>query len=276
VFPPQPDALRDEIIRLGPWHFDVQVTRELSTGISRGVEYPKAFGPVALQDVHGEFLTRLRAIYPDGLAGRTMLDCACNCGAYLFWGKELGAGKCFGSDVREHWIRQARFLLEHRTEGPTADMRFEVCDLYDLPALGLEPVDIMFHTGVFYHLPDPITGLKVAADLTRELLIFDTATRSKEADGRLVVEWEPTAEVMSGVHGLNWLPTGPQVLAQIMAWAGFRELRLLRWTEEAFRGRDGGPGRGRIVMAASKVPGLLEGTLGTPVELDIPARSHPK
>ncbi len=61
-----------------------------------------------------------------------MLDCACNCGAYLFWAKDEGAGRCRGFDVRAHWIDQARFLQRHR-QGPNEDMRFEVMDLMDLP-----------------------------------------------------------------------------------------------------------------------------------------------
>ena len=77
-------------------------------------------------------MERLGAIFPRGLEGRTVMDCACNCGAYLFWSKEPGAGECFGFDAREHWIAQARFLAEHRTQ-PSDGMRFEVCDLYDLP-----------------------------------------------------------------------------------------------------------------------------------------------
>jgi SAM-dependent methyltransferase len=250
-------ALRDEIVRLGPWHITIDVADGLSTAITRDVEYPPEFGPVTLQDTQAGFRFKLRTIYPDGLAGRSVLDCACNCGAYLFWAKELGAGRCFGSDVREHWINQARFLREQR-DGGAEDMRLEVMDLYDLPRLELEPFDITVFTGVFYHLPDPITGLKIAADLTRELLFFETATRSNHPDGYLAVEEEPIKEVMSGVHGLNWLPTGPHVLARILRWMGFEDVRLVRWVPEAF------PGRGRLGMLAARDPKLLEGTRWEP------------
>jgi tRNA (mo5U34)-methyltransferase len=245
--------LKEEIIRLGPWHLDVEVTPTISTRVSLEAPpgtYPESVGEVAFHDTRGQFRHKLTAIHPDGLEGRSMLDCACNCGGYLFWAKELGAGRCFGSDVREHWIDQARFLLEHRT-GPSEDMRFEVRDLYELPSLGLEPFDITVFTGLFYHLPDPIAGLRIAADLTRELLIFDTATRSGHPDGFLAVEEEPSEPLMSGIHGLNWLPTGPDVLHKILSWAGFQEVRLVRWHKEST------PGYGRFGMLASKIPGLL-------------------
>jgi tRNA (mo5U34)-methyltransferase len=254
------EALRDEIVRLGPWHFDIEVVDGLSTAITRGVEYPPQFGPVALQDAHAGFRYKLRTIYPEGLQGRSVLDCACNCGAYLFWARELGAGRCFGSDVREHWIRQAQFLRKHR-DGGGEDMRLEVHDLYDLTKLDLEPFDITVFTGVFYHLPDPVTGLRIAADLTRELLFFESATRSNHPDGYLAVEEEPVDEVMSGVYGLNWLPTGPHVVARMLRWMGFEEVRLVRWVKEAF------PGRGRLGLLAAREPSLLEGTPWEPVAL---------
>jgi SAM-dependent methyltransferase len=252
------DALRDEIVRLGPWHFDIEVTPEIGTSVSLEASYPESFGPVAFQDVRRQFKRRMEAIYPGGLEGRSVLDCACNCGAYLFWAKEMGAGECFGSDVREHWIDQARFLLEHRPE-PKAGLRFEARDIYELPALDLEPFDITIFTGVFYHLPDPITGLKIAADLTTELLVFDTAIRTGQPDGFLAVEQEAIEPVMSGVYGLNWLPTGPQVMARILEWAGFADIRVTRMIESAH------PGVGRLAMLAAKRPGLLEATGATPV-----------
>ena len=87
--------------------------------------------------------------------------------------------------MREHWIRQARFLQEHRPDGDR--IRFEVMDVYDLPELGLEPFDITIFAGLFYHLADPVSGLKIAADLTNELMIFDTATKWGMEDDSLVV-----------------------------------------------------------------------------------------
>src|SRR5205807_1767752 len=110
------------------------------------------------------FKTTLRKVFPEGLEDRSVLDCACNCGGFLFWAEDLGAGHCHGIDVRRHWIQQAQFLAANRTL-PKEDMRFEVLDLYDLPERGHEPFDVVLFNGIFYHLPDPIAGLKVAADM---------------------------------------------------------------------------------------------------------------
>jgi tRNA (mo5U34)-methyltransferase len=248
--------LREEIIRLGPWHLDVEVTPEISTRVSLEAEpgtYPG--GQVSfLNGARERWQETLGRVYPQGLQERTMLDCACNCGGYVFWAKELGAGDCLGFDAREHWIKQARFLRKHR-RGPSDGVRFEVCDLYGLPKMRLEPFDVTLFKGIFYHLPEPITGLKIAADLTNELMVVNTATRSGLPDGLLQVDEEDEDHLMSGVHGLCWLPTGPDVVTQILRWAGFVEAHLMWWSEEV----PATPGLGRLQILASKVPGALDG-----------------
>ena len=158
-------ALRDEVIRLGPWHIDIEITPEVSTGdcfdAAQGT-YSTEHGNISFYSPRTGFLRRLRRAFPDGLEGRSVLDCACNCGAHLFYAKEAGAGRCFGFDVRRHWIDQAHFLAEHRT-APADDMRFEVADLYDLPALDLPRFDVTFFFGIF--LPPPGPGHRTEARL---------------------------------------------------------------------------------------------------------------
>jgi len=227
--------LQEEIVRLGPWHYDVQVTPDISTRVY--LESAKEDGcsqsdPIPFLDRRRVFQQKLEAVYPHGLEGRRVLDCACNCGAYLFWTKELGAGDCFGFDVREHWIEQGRFLLENRTVGVNERIRLEVCDLYELPTLDLEPFDVTLFQGIFYHLPDVVHGLKLAADLTRELIVVNTATWNDFPDGFLAVAGESATHELSGAYGLNWYPTGPRVVARILSELGFPESRLV------FRHRD--------------------------------------
>lgn len=250
-------TLREEIISLGPWHLDVQVTPVISTAVSREAgegAYHKSFGPIQFANPSTFFRGLLKSIYPSGLEGRSVLDCACNCGGWLFWAKELGAGDCFGFDVRQHWIDQAQFLQRNRTE-KSRDMRFEACDLYQLPQRKLKPFDITIFSGIFYHLPDPVTGLKIAADLTSEVLLLNTATRNGFPDGILTVNQESREDAMSGVHGLAWMPTGPEVMSAILRWAGFAETRCVFWRKRTdFQP----PEFGRLQMIAARRAGILE------------------
>ena len=238
----QAEELREEVTRLGPWHIDVDITPEISTAPP-----PR---PPGVYRPRESFLARLNRIYPSGLEGRSVLDCACNCGAYLFFARELGAGRCLGFDVRDHWIRQARFLARRRQK-PTDDMRFEVCNLYDLPEINPGTFDISFFLGVFYHLHDPVSGLKVAADRTRELLVLHTKGMPGAPDGALVASEESPEGLLAGAQTLCWLPTGPSVLTQILNWLGFPEVRCSIWL----------PSRGeldRIEVLAARTPNFFD------------------
>jgi SAM-dependent methyltransferase len=252
-------SLKQQIIDLGPWHLDVQVTPEISTSVFEEAppdKYAKFDGKVNfLKGTHQQFASLMQRIYPEGLTGKRFLDSACNCGAYSFWAKELGARECFGFDARQHWIDQANFLLRHRSE-PKQGIEFQVCDLYNLPTLGLGKFDVTIFKGIFYHLPDPVNGLKIVADMTEEILYLDTNTANDVPDGSLVACYEKSERLMSGVYGLNWLPTGPRVLEHILKWMGFVEFRRLYWRR---KDKQGVPlQRGRLALLASRKPGLFE------------------
>ena len=262
------ETLKKEIVAHHPWHFKVDIRDGLSTEYSRQVpesELPFHSGTVTFLDDKDHITRLLQSVYPDGLNGRSLLDCACNCGAYCFWGKEIGAGRTFGFDVREHWVNQANFLLKHR-EANTSDMEFQVCDLYDVPKLNLPEFDFTFFRGIFYHLPDPITGLKGVADLTKEVMYLDTATTNAYGDdemasGGLIACYEATESFMSGVHVLNWYPTGPKVMKHILEWMGFKEIKVIMYVKDISPKNDTGPlagKKGRIGLLASKVEGLLD------------------
>lgn len=235
--------LEQEIRELAPWHLEVEVAPGVTTKVEQDEDVVLLISPRAA------FRDLMLNIYPEGLEGRSFLDCACNCGGYSFWAKELGASRCHGFDVREHWIRQARFLQEHRDE---EDVVFELRDLYDLAG---EPFDITLFKGIFYHLPDPITGLKRAADLTKELLIVNTATRNGYPEDVLVPAREDTVHPMSGVYGLNWYPAGPAVMRQILDWLGFPASRVHMYREES---PPEPPELGRLEIVAARDRRVLE------------------
>lgn len=256
--------LKEEILRLGPWHMNVQLTETLSTGqafdTSGAIRNRDQNRGISLLSLRDHFVKKLNQLYPQGVSAKSFLDCACNAGGYCFWARELEIRQALGFDVREHWIRQAKFIQAQRRVAATDRIEFQVCDLYDLPKLNRPPVEITMFKGIFYHLPDPITGLKVAADMTREVMFFNTSTTWGEADGYLKCGWESRERLMSGVHGLKWYATGPKVLADILKWAGFVEQRLMFYVQQHDQ-----PQLGRVEIIASKVPGLLERIGGEPI-----------
>lgn len=219
------DALRAEIRRLAPWHHDVEVSPGIRTGdYEASATESQESDAVSLIRPDRAVAALVDDLFPGGLAGRSVLDCACNAGGYLFAAAGVGAGRCFGFDVRDHWIEQSRFLARHL---PADNLEFATCDLAELPRLGLEPFDVTLFNGLFYHLPDPVGGLRIAADLTREVIVVNTSGVYGRREG-LVLTPESRTAPMSGVHGLAWHPTRHEVLFRILSWCGFPHARL-RW-----------------------------------------------
>ncbi|QAY75410.1 DUF1698 domain-containing protein [Sphingosinicella sp. BN140058] len=223
--------LREQIARLGPWHHDVEVRPGLrTTDISSLADRTDGRTPGMYRP--DDQIRRLSENLFDGdFDGRSFLDCACNGGGHALAAARLGAGECFGFDARDIWVRQGQFLAQF---GPHRNIRIERMQLNDLPARGLGTFDVTLFSGIFYHLPDPIQGLKIAADHTRQLIIVNTVARRGRGDTLQVVH-ESSEESMSGVDGLAWLPSGPNVLRKVLKWCGFPATRL-DWMTTTSRG----------------------------------------
>jgi tRNA (mo5U34)-methyltransferase len=250
------DDVLNEVLRLKPWHMNIQLTEGFSTGTpfsETGELTAKENEGVGLLDLKRHFYLPIDKLYPNGLAGKKLLDCACNAGGYCFWAKERGADETLGFDVRPHWIEQARVVQKHRTVASTANMKFEIADLYDIPKMNLPQYDITMFKGLFYHLPQPVLGLKLAADLTKELLWFNSAYSLEMPDGALHMVYESSETLMSGVHRLSFFPTGPQVIAGILRWLGFKDVRLM-----FAKPKPGNPKRGRLEILAAREEGFLK------------------
>lgn len=248
-----------QIRELAPWHHNLQLTPDLSTGevfSAEGRLLPRDNDGVSLISPRQRFVDRVTSIYPDGMQGKRFLDCACNAGAYCFFAREMGADFSVGFDVREHWIRQARFVQTHRTVEPTDRIEFRTMDLYDLPGKFDTPFDLVYFSGIFYHLPDPITGLKYAAELASDVIVLNTAMVAEpvETEGLTMVT-EGTKPVMSGVYELAWFPNNVATLTGILRWMGFRAMTK---TQDNINPA----GRRRVEIIAAREPGRLDGLAG--------------
>lgn len=255
------DELKSQVEALAPWHLLVELNDEVNTVASSQVHTDGR--KTSLVDGKRRFDRIAKSIYPDGMKGKTFLDCACNCGGYSFWAKELGADRTFGFDVREHWINQAEFLRDHR-KADTSGMNFRIADLYDIPNHDIPDCDMTWFSGIFYHLPDPISGLKIAADKTKEVIYLNTAiitmTEEEIGSGSLYLSFEGKEHLMTGVHNLNWFPSGPQVLKNILNWLGFPEVRTVMWKKRVRK--DARPEHlrsnvGRIALVGARQKGML-------------------
>lgn len=266
-------ALIEQIRKMAPWRHRLKIRDGVYTETATATD---ATGTVvSTLDPHRSFRAATQHVLPDGMEGRSFLDCACNCGGYSFAAKDAGAGRTYGFDVREHWIDQARFIAGNRDADSTG-MTFEVADLMQIGD-GEREFDVTWFSGIFYHLPDPVTGLKHAADRTRELLFLNTSCATYIHDEpetpALHYKQEGVEQLMSGVHGLSWLPSGPRVLKDILKWLGFPEARIYYWVSKLPDDTRPNP-VSRIGIVAAREPGRLDALtdLRQPTNLGNPSK----
>jgi tRNA (mo5U34)-methyltransferase len=216
------DEIRQEVARLGPWHHDVEVVPGLWTSEVPLSQRPTNGRTPTTYRPHAQVDRIVLDLFGASMEGRSFLDVTCNGGGHALAAARLGAGRCYGFDARADWVAQARFLANF---APHADMQFEQLRVDDLPAQKPGRFDVTLFSGIFYHLPDPVHALRIAADHTGEFLIVNTAAKIRRGEA-LFLEQESAVDPMSGMDDLAWLPSGAPVLRKILAWCGFPASRL--------------------------------------------------
>jgi len=250
--------LLNQLKRFGPWRMSIQITENVNTGQLVESKGKNPTDRTQNQNTaRDRFLKLVDCLYPNGLAEKRFLDCGCNAGAYCFWARERQAEIGYGFDAREHWIKQGRVVKNKRTVGPTNRIQLETLNLYDLPTKDLHSFDLVQFKGLFYHLSDPISGLKIATDHCRDILIFSTAFLWDEVDGALVQEMSDPELLHGGIDRISWFPTGPNVCAELIRNLGFEQLKLTSIKQVKAR-----PERGRIEIIAARERGRLSELLG--------------
>lgn len=250
--------LLQQLKQFGPWRMSIQITENFNTCQLIELEGNNPANCAQNRNsARDRFLKLVDTLYPNGLAEKRFLDCGCNAGAYCFWVRERQAEIGYGFDAREHWIKQGRVIKNKRTVGPTDRIQLEVLNLYDLPSKELHSFDLVQFKGLFYHLSDPISGLKIAADHCRDTLIFSTAFLWDEVDGALVQEVSDPELLHGGVDQISWFPTGPSVCAELIRSLGFEQLKLTNIKQVKAR-----PERGRLEIIAARDRGRLSDLAG--------------
>lgn len=254
------ESIKQQLIQLAPWHMDIALPNGLRTSIGNQDEYQNPdFSEVSV--IRTDALKhQIQTMYPDGLYGRSFLDVGCNSGGYCFMANELGAEFAYGFDVREHWIKQAKFVAQQKAIGAN-QVDFQTHHIEDLPRN--RKFDITIFKGVFYHLPDPIDAIKLLSDITTETIVLDTGTRSDIPEDCLMATFESTTHVMSGVDKLCWYPGGPGVLRKLLNWAGFEYFRTISWVldnrpTESRKSAKKLTNHGRICVVASRIKEPVE------------------
>ncbi|HEU5433210.1 MAG TPA: methyltransferase domain-containing protein [Thermomicrobiales bacterium] len=119
-------------------------------------------------------------IFPESLAGKSVLDVGCALGYFSFEAEARGASRIVGVDVLEDRLRDAMLLKE--IKGSTVEFirRDIVAELID------EAFDYVLLLNVIHHLKEPFRAIRHLASIARERLVIEFPTLSDPKFGKSV------------------------------------------------------------------------------------------
>jgi tRNA (mo5U34)-methyltransferase len=149
---------------------------------------------------------------PADLAGESVLDVGCNGGFYCVEAKRRGAHRVLGVDGQRQHVRQALFI--RKVLG--LDLEFRRFSVYDLDPARVGVFDITLALGLVYHLKHLVLALERLYDVTRELLVVETAIIPSEQTPPSFVQ--SLGEIRQTLHPLFYADNPPDAKEQVYNW----------------------------------------------------------
>lgn len=216
--------LRREIESLGPWFHNLHLPNGLQTA-------PGHF----LGDFPTNKWREVAPSVPDDLSGWTVLDIGCNAGFYSIELARRGASVT-ALDVDERYLRQARWAARQYALESRIELRH--AHAYEL-LREQRTYDLVWFTGLFYHLRYPLIALDLVRRVTARLMMFQSLTMpggttdpvptDLPIDGRelmLKPNWPKMAFIEHRVAAdpTNWWAPNHPCVEALLRSAGFRVL----------------------------------------------------
>src|ERR1019366_732858 len=120
----------------------------------------------------------LRILFPEGVAGKRLVDLGCLEGGYTV---ELARA---GFDALGIEVRQSNFDNCQRVKAATnlPNLSFACDDVHNLAKYGV--FDVVFCCGLLYHLDEPHKFLDLMAQVCQRVIIIDTHVADKQPNGK--------------------------------------------------------------------------------------------
>jgi len=151
------------------------------------------------------FMPAVVAAAGGSLAGKRVLDIACNAGFWSIQCALLGAREVVGFDARPERIEQATLVSD--IVG-LRNVRFQVLDYWGMSpdALG-GTFDVVLHLGLLYHLPKPVEALELTRRVARDVILLDTALYVARGP-MMLLAWEESGDIGSAAEtGMVMFPS---------------------------------------------------------------------
>ncbi len=155
--------------------------------------------PPALQALHDSrrdmMRDVLRSYYGERLASVRAVDLACHQGFFSFELAKL-CRAVEGIDVNGDSLGGARAIARLNV---VSNVTFRQADIMTLPARSIAPAEIVLMFGLIYHVEDPMRLLRLAAEITQEVLLIETQLLPLELETN--IEWG-SASHFRAIRGL--------------------------------------------------------------------------
>jgi ubiquinone/menaquinone biosynthesis C-methylase UbiE len=174
--PISPPALALEIEQTGEWWRLLPFTLyRIRIGDDLWTTPAEADGVNAARDVRMRIVLDLCG---GSLAGKTIADLGCNEGGFAVEFARLGAKESVGIEARDVSVQRCELV---RKLAGLENLKFIRCDVMEELARWSDSFDIVFASGILYHVADPHKLLSDIFRACREAVLIDTAVASREA-----------------------------------------------------------------------------------------------
>ncbi|HEU4593568.1 MAG TPA: DUF1698 domain-containing protein [Pyrinomonadaceae bacterium] len=209
------EEILSELERLQPWFHRIDLGGGLYTKTESVMGEPVDH-PAGPWGVIGKCI-------PEDLRGRTLLDVGCNAGFYAIEAKRRGAARVLGVDGQRQHVRQAVFVRK----ALGLDIEYRRMNVYELNRRAVGQFDITLALGLIYHLKHLILALENLYEVTRELLVVETAIMPPERTPESFTH--PLGEAEMRLHPLAFVENPPEAKEQVFNWflPGTEALRAL-------------------------------------------------
>ena len=227
------EEILSELERLQPWFHRIDLGGGLFTKTESVMGEP-------VDHPAGPWRTIGKCV-PADLAGKTLLDVGCNAGFYAFEAKRRGAARVLGVDGQRQHVRQALFV---RKALGMEGVEFRRMNVYELTRRNVGQFDITLALGLIYHLKHPVLALENLYEVTKELLVVETAIMPPERTPASFTH--PLGADVMRLHALayvenptgakeqvfNWFLPGVEALVALVRNTGFEEVEVVEVKEE--------------------------------------------
>jgi tRNA (mo5U34)-methyltransferase len=198
------EEILSELKRLEPWFHRIDLGDGIFTKTESVMGEPVDHPSLPWQTI--------KKLLPDNLKGKTVLDVGCNAGFYAFEAKRRGAERVLGVDGQRQHVRQGLFVRK----ALGLDVEFRRFNVYELNQRNVGQFDVTLALGLLYHLKHPILALENLFDVTKELLIIETAIMPPELAIPSVNH--PLGEAQMLLHPLSFVENPAASKEQVFNW----------------------------------------------------------